>query len=109
IGLGFFQESSTAINSESDKIVICQTSAGQIKNITLSDGTLVYLNANSILKIPKKFTGNRRIISLTGEAYFEVVKDSLRPFTVQTQKSETTVLGTKFNLSAYANESAIVT
>jgi len=92
-----------------EKIIVCQTLAGEMKNITLSDGTVVYLNANSILKIPEKFTANNRIVSFTGEAYFEVAKDSLHPFMIQTQKSETTVLGTKFNLSAYADEDNTLT
>ncbi|REG98414.1 FecR family protein [Flavobacterium aquicola] len=105
IGLTFFKQSS----SSPEEILVCQTLAGEMKNFTLSDGTLVHLNANSFLKIPKKFTANTRIVTLAGEAYFEVAKDSLRPFTIKTKKSETTVLGTKFNLSAYADEQTTLT
>lgn len=86
-----------------------QTSAGQIKTITLNDGTLVHLNANSTFKTPKEFAQDSRMVFLTGEAYFEVTKDSLRPFFVTTDKSQTKVLGTKFNLSAYPNEKVTLT
>jgi transmembrane sensor len=108
IGLGIFKKSfSSADNPE--KILVCQTLVREMKNITLSDGTVVHLNANSTLKIPEKFAANNRKVSLEGEAYFEVAKDSLRPFTIQTKKSETTVLGTKFNLSAYTKEPTTLT
>lgn len=108
IGLGIFNKSfSSADNPE--KILVCQTLVREMKNITLSDGTVVHLNANSTLKIPEKFAANNRKVSLEGEAYFEVAKDSLRPFTIQTKKSETTVLGTKFNLSAYTKEPTTLT
>lgn len=92
-----------------EKTITYQTLVGEMKSITLTDGTVINLNANSILKIPERFTTNNRIVSLQGEAYFEVAKDSLHPFVVQTQKSETTVLGTKFNLSAYKNEDNVLT
>lgn len=104
IGLTIFKQTPSP-----EKIIVCRTLAGEKKSITLNDGTIVHLNANSSLKIPEKFTTHSRIISLEGEGYFEVAKDSLRPFTIQTQKSETTVLGTKFNLSAYPNEDNILT
>ncbi|KDN54234.1 FecR family protein [Flavobacterium seoulense] len=108
IGLGIFKKSFSSANNP-EKILVCQTLVREMKNITLSDGTVVHLNANSTLKIPEKFATNNRKVSLEGEAYFEVAKDSLRPFTIQTKKSETTVLGTKFNLSAYTKEPTTLT
>jgi len=108
IGLGIFKNFFSSTDNP-EKILVCQTLVREMKNITLSDGTVVHLNANSTLKIPEKFADNNRTVSLEGEAYFEVAKDSLRPFTIQTKKSETTVLGTKFNLSAYNKEATTLT
>ncbi len=69
----------------------------------------MHLNANSILEITDGFTTSERVVRLKGEAYFEVAKDSSRPFIIKTDKSLTTVLGTKFNLSAYETEQTILT
>jgi ferric-dicitrate binding protein FerR (iron transport regulator) len=105
IGLTLFKQ----FSSTPEKIMVCQTLAGEMKDITLSDGTIVHLNANSTLKFPEKFEAENRSVSFSGEAYFEVAKDSLHPFLIQTEKSETKVLGTKFNLSAYADEDHTLT
>jgi ferric-dicitrate binding protein FerR (iron transport regulator) len=104
IGLGAFQ-----LLSGPSSTVTYQTLAGEMQAITLSDGTLIRLNANSLLKAPKVFKNNSRLVSLVGEAYFEVAKDSLHPFIIETEKTKTTVLGTKFNLSAYPNENTSLT
>ncbi len=90
-------------------IATYQTLAGQKQTITLKDGTIVYLNANSTLETPSEFTEDTRTVKLTGEAYFEVTKDSLKPFIVETEKSQTTVLGTKFNLYAFSKEKTVLT
>ncbi|MBN2520100.1 MAG: FecR domain-containing protein [Bacteroidales bacterium] len=77
---------------------------------TLDDGTIVYLNANSKLKYPKKFEKNNREIELTGEAFFEVEPDKNRPFIINTGNSKITVLGTSFNVNAYSSaENTVVT
>lgn len=86
-----------------------QTQIGQIQTIILKDGTQVTLNAASQLKVPKYFNDTTRTIQLEGEAYFEVTKDSLHPFVIETLTSITEVLGTKFNLSAYANDLTTLT
>ncbi len=67
----------------------------------LSDGTMVRLNAMSKLRYPEKFIGTDRLIELEGEAYFEVTKDSKRPFLVKTKNQTVKVLGTKFNINSY--------
>jgi len=72
--------------------------------ITLADGTKVWLNAASSLKYPAAFTQNTRIVHLTGEAYFEVAKNSKQPFEVRTDKMNVQVLGTSFNIMAYDDE-----
>ena len=78
--------------------------AGQRANLTLADGTNVWLNARSEMRYPAVFTGNKREITLDGEAYFEVTHNEDKPFVVQTNKCNVEVLGTKFNVSAYADE-----
>jgi len=69
--------------------------------LALADGTVVWVNAGSELHFPSKFIGNERRVFLKGEAYFEVKKDNLRPFYVETADLEVKVLGTVFNVSAY--------
>ena len=72
--------------------------------LTLADGTLVWLNTASSLKYPTAFTGNERTIALTGEAYFDVKHNAGRPFTVRTKDLTVNVLGTGFNVSAYEDD-----
>lgn len=74
---------------------------GKKMRVRLADGTLVVLNGGSVLHYPKSFAADKRDIKLTGEAFFSVAHDSLRPFTVHTGKLQTRVLGTEFNVSAY--------
>lgn len=76
---------------------------GKTAIIVLEDGTKISLNSNSSLKYPKHFGKLKREVSLIGEGFFEVAKDKKRPFTVKTAQLQTTVLGTKFNVSAYKN------
>lgn len=75
--------------------------------LVLADGTRVWLNSESSLRYPVSFSGKREV-TLTGEAYFEVAKDSKHPFTVSIASNKVEVLGTKFNVSAYP-ESKIYT
>ena len=83
---------------------------GMNRQLTLADGTRVWLNADSRLSYPESFEGKeRREVSLVGEAYFEVAKDAERPFLVKTTQMETRVLGTRFNVRAYPAEEAQVT
>lgn len=70
----------------------------------LSDGTKVWMNSESTLKFKSKFTGKQRVVDLEGEAYFEVAKNPKKPFIVRTPNTFLKVLGTKFNVKAYANE-----
>ena len=77
--------------------------ASQFKLI-LSDGTRVWLNNASSLHYPSSFTGVSRTVELTGEAYFEVAKNSTQPFRVKAGGLSVQVLGTGFNISAYPDD-----
>lgn len=77
--------------------------------LTLSDGTVVYMNADSKLRFPVKFGKQSRVVELEGEAYFKVRRDVERPFMVKTSRVDVRVLGTEFNVSAYAEDSFIQT
>lgn len=78
-------------------------------HITLPDGTRVWLNAMSSLRYPAAFSGTSREVTLTGEAYFEVAKNKAMPFRVKASDMQVEVLGTHFNIMAYADEEAINT
>ena len=76
------------------------TERGQRASIRLSDGSSVRLNAGSTIIFPEAFSAQRREVSLTGEAFFEVTEDTDRPFVVNTGNLSTEVLGTSFNVKA---------
>ena len=78
-------------------------------NLILSDGTKVYLNAESQLRYPVQFAGNIREVELVGEGYFEVTTNAQKPFIVKTKGVSVEVLGTSFNINAYGNTEKIVT
>ncbi|WP_139955920.1 FecR family protein [Flavicella sediminum] len=78
---------------------------GKTFQITLSDGTKVYLNSGSFIKYPVKFLrGMDRKVSIIGEAYFDVAKDKEHPFIVTANDINVRVLGTKFNISSYPED-----
>jgi transmembrane sensor len=86
------------------------TPKGRQFQLTLPDGTRVWLNAASSLRFPTAFGGNERLVSVTGEAYFEVARNNKQPFKVNVNgKATVEVLGTQFNVNAYDNESSIQT
>ncbi len=83
--------------------------AGQRAEMTLSDGTKVWLNAKTTLIFPTCFKENRREVKLDGEGFFEVTADKKRPFIVNTKKYNIRVWGTKFNLTAYSDSKSFET
>ncbi|PTQ94167.1 FecR family protein [Mucilaginibacter yixingensis] len=74
------------------------------KKLILSDGTQIVLNADSKIQFPDKFEGDTREVRLTGEAYFDVHHDPAHPFIIHTGKMDVKVLGTAFNIKAYADD-----
>jgi len=81
------------------------TPVGGQFQVTLPDGSKVWLNAATILKYPSRFASNERRVEVNGEAYFEVAKNEKQPFhVVLADSSNVSVLGTHFNIMSYSNE-----
>ena len=98
------------VQNGTTETLIATTPIGGTYTITLSDGTKVWLNADSKLEFPSKFgKKGQRMVRLSGEGYFEVARDHAHPFLVRTDKQEVTVLGTHFNINAYHDEEAVKT
>ena len=92
------------------------TPRGGVYNLVLPDGTRVWLNAASTIRYPTTFAGAERIVSVRGEAYFEVAKNAQSPFHVRVSGPDSAeglfdirVLGTHFNVNAYADENLLKT
>lgn len=93
--------------SNLQSIIEKQTKYGQKLTVSLPDGTIVKLNAGSTISYPAEFSGNKREVRFSGEGFFEVVKDSSKPFIIESDGIFTKVLGTSFNLRSYSNEGEI--
>ena len=93
---------------EVERNVLATSACGTIE-VTLCDGTRVWLNANSELEYPSAFAAGSREVALRGEAYFEVAKDAARPFVVRTPSARVEVLGTSFNVLAPSAEECVAT
>jgi ferric-dicitrate binding protein FerR (iron transport regulator) len=78
--------------------------AGQRAEITLVDGTKVWLNAKTTFIFPNSFSGSSRNVTIDGEGFFDVSSNKLKPFVIKTEKYNVKVLGTKFNLMAYSGK-----
>jgi transmembrane sensor len=85
------------------------TPRGGQYQLVLSDGTKVWLNAASSITYPISFVGSQRKVSITGEAYFEVVHNAAKPFLVSVNNMDVEVTGTHFNINAYADETSMNT
>lgn len=83
------------------KIIEIKTSYNEHKPCTLPDGTTILLNSCTKLTYPSEFNDTARVVTLEGEAYFSVTRDTTKPFIVKTSELSIKVLGTKFNVSAY--------
>lgn len=92
-----------------DEILAVETGRGEDKHLVLSDGTKVWLNAESSLLYPKHFVGKERKVQLQGEGYFEVRHNAKCPFIVEAASLVATDLGTAFGIKAYIGKPAQVT
>jgi ferric-dicitrate binding protein FerR (iron transport regulator) len=84
------------------------TSIERGKEIVLADGSKVWLNKNTVLTYPDKFDKNTRNVELSGEAFFEIAKNTTKPFIVNMSNASVTVVGTSFNINSKENETEIV-
>mgnify|MGYP003582774128 FL=1 len=101
-------ESDGKINYTDNKIAAVRSANAEILSITLEDGSRVWINAASAIK-KLNFSESERRVKLVGEPFFEVAKDSNRPFIVETAQQKVRVLGTKFNLKSYPNQKETLT
>jgi transmembrane sensor len=99
-GLGYWSIEKGVLLAPAEKEIV---TTGKRKTVKLPDGTLITLEPNSRLTYPNRFTGSTREVHLTGEGYFEVKPNHEKPFIVYTPYVIATVLGTSFNVEAYAN------
>lgn len=104
----FHDQVSSGVPSKPSNLVI-KSNQAQIQALVLADGTKVWLNSNSSIVVPTRFSGIRRNVVLTGEAYFEVAKNPLKPFQVKAGALLTEVLGTHFSVNSSNSEDATVT
>ncbi len=91
-------------NEASVNMLSLTTPKGGTYQITLPDGSKVWLNSASTLSYPSRFTDEGRLVEIVGEGYFEIEKDTKRPFIVRSEGQELTVLGTAFNIAAYQDD-----
>lgn len=100
-----------ARQSNSEQVILNQVIMGKDSkgNVTLPDGTLVWLNADSKLLYPEKFSSASRRVKLEGEGYFEVVRNEQAPFYVETNGMVVNVLGTRFDVKNYEAKNTVET
>jgi transmembrane sensor len=93
----------------SQELVEKHNARGTKSTIELSDGSKIWLNADSKIKYPEVFAGNTREVYLNGEAFFDVAKNPSKPFIIHLANGTVRVLGTSFNVRAYDNEKVVET
>ncbi len=96
-------------HSNSQKVFAVEVPKGEKCKLFLPDGTTVWINAESKIEYASGFNFSDRTVTLTGEAYFEVAKQTNKPFIVKLHDYDIEVKGTKFNVSSYAGEKYAVT
>ncbi len=89
------------------KVTITASANERLKNVTLPDGSTVTMNSNTTLSYMKHFRGNTRNVTLTGEAFFEVIPDKSRPFIIHTDEASIRVVGTSFNVVTRGSSSTV--
>jgi ferric-dicitrate binding protein FerR (iron transport regulator) len=100
---------SIADNYNSKKWITKEVPYGQKDSLKLSDGSQVFLNSGSSISYPEEFGDGMRVAKLAGEAYFDIAHDAGRPFEIESGNVMTHVLGTSFNIRAFADEPIEVT
>lgn len=108
IGGGRMRQVSSVDAAPAENLTVQVPRGAATLELELSDGSTVWLNADSELRYPSRFA-DERMVELTGEAFFDVERDELHPFVVRSGAMRTTVLGTTFNISAYADDHEVRT
>jgi transmembrane sensor len=103
------QTRNDTVDTSSGSLVEKQNSKGVKSTIELSDGSKIWLNADSKIQYSTAFTGNTREVHLNGEAFFDVAKNPSKPFIIHLANGTVRVLGTSFNVRAYDNEKVVET
>ena len=104
-GMGYWFYQAGSRSSES---LVTVTANETIKELMLPDGTKVWLNKNTILQYPRNFEGGERHVYLNGEGFFDVKRNTAKPFIVQSHAMQVRVLGTTFNLKSNHGDGMIV-
>lgn len=99
----------TQADEEDIQLQVISIPRGQVYHVKLSDGTEVWMNADSKLTFPSRFIGEERVVKLEGEAYFKVAHNKEMPFIIQSNRVLTKVLGTEFNIRAFKGSPTHVT
>ena len=107
LGIRYFMP--TAPENEPVAMQTIYVPAGQRAELTLTDGTKVWLNAKTTFIFPNLFSANSRNVTIDGEGYFDVTKNREQPFIVETEKYDIKVWGTKFNVMAYSGNNLFET
>lgn len=101
VASSWFLSREYTLNVQTDQYTEINVPKGQRVNMTLADGTSVWLSPRTKIRIPNQFNRGNRTVELDGEGYFAVTKDPGRPFIVKTRQFDIEVLGTEFNVFAY--------
>lgn len=104
-----YQSEQTGSPDQAEEYNVLRVPVAGFYKLILADGTKVWLNADSELRYPVRFGGQERNVYLKGEGYFEVASDEGHPFQVHLPQAVVKVLGTRFNISAYADEESVFT
>lgn len=99
-----YETAATVVTTEVQYNTLSNPRGSKVIDMTLADGSRVWLNAGSSVTYPITFTERERKVTMTGEAYFEIMHDPSRPFKVSKGQMEVEVLGTHFNVNAYDDE-----
>lgn len=103
--IGLFLDKGIKISD--NQYVTIESPRGEKAKVILADGTVVWLNSESQLTFSNDFKGDIRLVSLSGEGYFDVKKDPQRPFVVRTPNADIKVFGTRFNVCSYPDEQLV--
>lgn len=103
-GLVLLADDSVRVDPEIANYYTLTVPRGGEYQLTLADGTKVWINSDSELEFPSVFACEKRVVRLKGEAYFEVKADKKHPFVVEMEKTRVAVLGTSFNINAYGGK-----